>query len=69
MGGVLFLLQIQPGEHTCLEEINLKNITIIVLCAVVLAGAYSPSSSDDAGLKTVQLVYHSDTRGYYLPCG
>lgn len=23
----------------------------------------------DTGTRTVQLVYESDTRGYYLPCG
>ena len=23
----------------------------------------------DSGVRTIQLVYESDTRGYYLPCG
>ncbi len=51
------------------EESDLKIITIIVLCAAVLAGMSPPSSSEDVGMNTIQLVYHSDTRGYYLPCG
>ena len=27
------------------------------------------AQTPDSGARTIQLVYESDTRGYYLPCG
>lgn len=36
------------------------------IAAVFLAGAGAHGQS---GYKSFQLVYHSDTRGYYRPCG
>jgi hypothetical protein len=40
--------------------------------AVVAISAFTAlavHSSDRGGYKSFQLVYHSDTRGYYRPCG
>ncbi len=65
-----FLREIQfSGYDSCFEEINLKTIPIVVLCAALLVGLSAPPQSAETGLNTIQFVYHSDTRGYYLPCG
>jgi hypothetical protein len=39
------------------------------LFAAVLAGVVGPHLAAADSVDTVQLVYHSDTRGYFLPCG
>jgi len=38
---------------------------------LVLLSAATPvgQTGDGQGFKSFQLVYHSDTRGYYRPCG
>lgn len=50
---------------------SLLFIALLSLAAALPApwppGASSPSAR--AGSRSVQFVYESDTRGYYLPCG
>jgi hypothetical protein len=41
------------------------SLCLLTAAVVVLNG---PARSQQ-GYKSFQLVYHSDTRGYYLPCG
>jgi hypothetical protein len=36
---------------------------------VVMLAAALPAPPAKTGQTTVQIVYESDTRGYYLPCG
>jgi hypothetical protein len=43
-------------------------LALTVLAASVLTALAAQSSAPE-GYKTFQLVYHSDTRGYYRPCG
>jgi hypothetical protein len=65
-----FLWEMQfSGYDSCFEETNLKTASIVVLCAAVLIGLSAPPLSTETGANTIQFVYHSDTRGYYLPCG
>ncbi|UCH82701.1 MAG: hypothetical protein JSW50_09480 [Candidatus Latescibacterota bacterium] len=46
----------------------MRIITLFAVVSAALAAASPVPSADEAG-NTIQLVYHSDTRGYYLPCG
>jgi hypothetical protein len=40
-----------------------------VLLALAAGGAQAPSTTDDAWTPDARLVYESDTRAYYRPCG
>jgi hypothetical protein len=46
----------------------LRFLTVVSI-AVLAVFLSSSRRSGEAGSRTVQLVYESDTRGYYLPCG
>jgi hypothetical protein len=41
----------------------------VTALAASLLTALAVQSSAPEGYKSFQLVYHSDTRGYYRPCG
>ena len=41
---------------------------ITAVAAVVGVAALTPGRADESGRK-FQLIFHSDTRAYYLPCG
>ena len=43
--------------------------TIAVLLALAAAGAQSPPVSEPLPDPDARLVYESDTRAYYRPCG
>jgi hypothetical protein len=48
----------------------MKNTTFTIVAGIVLAGLLSPGRNvAQQDYCTLQLVYHSDTRGYYRPCG
>ena len=51
------------------EDKPLKSIVPLVVFLFFLSGVSALSQAPDLGKRTVQLVYHSDTHGYYLPCG
>lgn len=40
-----------------------------VLLAVAAGGAQAPSAPTDEWVPDARLVYESDTRAYYRPCG
>ena len=42
---------------------------IAVLLALAAGGAQAPPAPDGAGEPDARLVYESDTRAYYRPCG
>ena len=42
-------------------------LSVLVTAVLASAAMLQPSAGEAGGV--VQLVYHSDTRGYYLPCG
>lgn len=46
-----------------------KTTVATAMLAISLFGAIAVRSGDGGAYKTFQLVYHSDTRGYYRPCG
>ena len=54
-------------------EAVLKRVSALFLLAAVpvLAAALGARGAMDGGKgeRIVQIVYESDTRGYYLPCG
>ena len=39
------------------------------ILALFFAAAPAGQTGEGQGFKSFQLVYHSDTRGYYRPCG
>ncbi len=48
----------------------MRKTTIAIVAGVVLAGLFSADRNvAQQNYQTLQLVYHSDTRGYYRPCG
>ena len=42
---------------------------LLVVFATVTAVCASLGMLGESGERVVQIVYESDTRGYYLPCG
>jgi hypothetical protein len=46
-----------------------KAIVAAAVCALVVTSAPFELVRGQQGYKTVRIVYHSDTRGYYQPCG
>ena len=46
----------------------MKLLTTASALAVALLAAYSTGLAID-GASTIRLLYHSDTQGYYRPCG
>jgi hypothetical protein len=46
----------------------MKNPMAAALTALI-AAAVLGTAHGQQGYKSFQLVYHSDTRGYYRPCG
>lgn len=59
-----------PPGMQCGNEVNqLKYMILSLLVTAVMAGGFGAGSSTGDGDRVIQLVYHSDTRGYYLPCG
>ena len=48
----------------------MNKTTIAIVTGIVLTGLFSAGRNvAQENYKTLQLVYHSDTRGYYRPCG
>ena len=45
----------------------MKRLTTAIALAVVLGVAGTAGPKDRAS--TIRLMYHSDTQGYYRPCG
>gem|GEM_PF-5409860 len=45
----------------------MRKMTTALLLAVAVGGCVLPRG--EAKYRTVQFVYHSDTRGFYQPCG
>lgn len=43
--------------------------TIAVLVALAAGGAQTPPSTEPVPAPDARLVYESDTRAYYRPCG
>ena len=46
----------------------MKPLTTLTALAIVLCAAGSAGPATDRA-NTFRLVYHSDTQGYYRPCG
>ncbi|MCK5618272.1 MAG: hypothetical protein KAJ17_02675 [Candidatus Krumholzibacteria bacterium] len=46
-----------------------KPFVVAALVALVAVAAIHDLAKSQQGYKSIQLVYHSDTRGYYRPCG
>ncbi len=46
-----------------------KPFVVAALVALVAVAADHDWAVSQQGYKSIQLVYHSDTRGYYRPCG
>ncbi|UCG52496.1 MAG: hypothetical protein JSW58_02795 [Candidatus Latescibacterota bacterium] len=47
----------------------MRKRVFVTICIAVVAVVAAVGRGADDSLRTVQFVYHSDTRGYYLPCG
>ncbi len=63
------MILVRPGLRYGSEGNLLRVILLCAAWVAVLAGAAVTGPPADEGGTTVQLIYHSDTRGYYLPCG
>jgi hypothetical protein len=46
-----------------------RPFVVAALVALVAVAAVHVWADSQQGYKSIQLVYHSDTRGYYRPCG
>ena len=46
-----------------------KPLVAAALGALVVVAAVQDWAKGQRGYASIQLVYHSDTRGYYRPCG
>jgi len=46
-----------------------KPFVVAALVALVAVAAIHDRAESQQRYKSIQLVYHSDTRGYYRPCG
>jgi len=46
-----------------------KPFVVAALVALVAVAVIHDWARSQQGYKSIQLVYHSDTRGYYRPCG
>lgn len=55
----------------CERTVVLNHRWIITLTAGVIAAVamFGETAESQGTYKSFQLVYHSDTRGYYRPCG
>ena len=50
------------------EGVSMRGFLLVVF-ATVTAVCASLGMLGESGERVVQIVYESDTRGYYLPCG
>jgi hypothetical protein len=50
------------------EGVSMRGFLLVVLAAVTAVTA-ALGMLGEPGERAVQIVYESDTRGYYLPCG
>jgi hypothetical protein len=60
--------QVSPGEKGT-GALRIKWISAFAAVTAAAVTLFQVAASGQGGYKSFQLIYHSDTRGYYRPCG
>jgi hypothetical protein len=58
-----------PAPLCYISGIMNKRTTVIVAGALLLGLVSATRNAAEQTPRSFQLIYHSDTRGYYRPCG
>jgi hypothetical protein len=68
--GIFFVMQ-NPVGDTAKGRTGMRRTTVATIAVVAVSAfaALGGRTDDRQGVKSFQLVYQSDTRGYYRPCG